>query len=245
MKYLARQNLLGITILCLRFVPILFLGCMPHVICSAPWLVQFTIRVLHVVPRILHPLAYCESLLFTMVGIVVCICNQTIHRYVCMPICGDGLFIVRVDLCLLLLAGAFYPTVGGGSLYIHCIIPQWSGSRQSVFISLHFWLNNNLRELTGIWYTWLSWPFKLCWCFILHDMEPWVYSTDFTYVVISMKSHIISLSLFFFIGVFRMELQPYTYITYIYIHFLYCMWLGSVCISWSKCYLLVLYVVPR
>ena len=83
---------------------------MNYGICSVPWLVQCIRRVLHVVTMMICTLAYCELLLLYLVGVVVCGCNQNIHRYVCMPIGGDGLLIAELDLGLLLLAGALCPT---------------------------------------------------------------------------------------------------------------------------------------
>ena len=47
--------------------------------------------------------------------------------------------------------------------------------------------------------------------------KPWLILQLFNSLVNSVKAHIISLSLIFFIAVVRMALQSYTYITYIYL----------------------------
>ena len=73
-------------------------------------------------PMIPYFLAYCESLLFSPVGIVMFSSNQTIHRYMCNLIGGDELFIVRYDSDLLLSDVVICPTIGGGSFHLHCIV---------------------------------------------------------------------------------------------------------------------------
>ena len=52
---------------------------MNYHICSASWLVQYIRWVLHVVPIMLYLSAYFELLLFSLVGIVVCGCSQTVY----------------------------------------------------------------------------------------------------------------------------------------------------------------------
>ena len=79
------------------------------------------------VPMMIYLLAYCELLILSLVGIVVCGFNKNIYRYVCKMIGGNGVFIVGVDLELLLLAVEICPVIGGGSLYLHCIVPLCSG----------------------------------------------------------------------------------------------------------------------
>ena len=91
---------------------------MPYGIYSVPWMVLFTSWVPHLMSRTLYPLAYYESLIFSLVWIAVFGCNQTIHRYVCMPVRGYGVLIVRVNLGLLLISGAFCITFEGGMLYL-------------------------------------------------------------------------------------------------------------------------------
>ena len=56
---------------------------------------------------IFYRLAYCELLLLYLLGIAVCSCNITLHRYGCIAIGVDGVFISTVDLGLLLLAVSF------------------------------------------------------------------------------------------------------------------------------------------
>ena len=92
---------------------------MPYGICSAPWPVRCTSRVLHVVLMIIYLLACYELLLFSLVGIVVWVCIQSIHRYLCKPIVGYVVFISGVNLDLLFLAVAICPTIGVGSFHLH------------------------------------------------------------------------------------------------------------------------------
>ena len=68
----------------------------------------------------LYSLGYYELLFFSLIGIAVCGCNQNMHRYVCMAIGGDVVLIFGANFGLLLLVVAFYCTVEGGSLHLHC-----------------------------------------------------------------------------------------------------------------------------
>ena len=123
MEYLACSIFWEITLPCLRSVPLLFLVCMYYGICNDPWMVRYTSQVLLLVTRMPYYLSYCGSILLSLLVIEVFGCNQAPHRYVCMTIGGDVLLIVGVYLDLLLLAGSLFPTVEGGSLYIHFIVP--------------------------------------------------------------------------------------------------------------------------
>ena len=98
-------------------------------------------------------------LLLYLMGIVVCGFNQTIHRYVCNLIGGDEVLISREGSYLLLLAVVICPTIGDGSLHLHCIVLLWSGYGIYVFLSMNCWTCDYFGWLTGNWYTWLSWPF--------------------------------------------------------------------------------------
>ena len=52
----------------------------------------------------------------------MCSCNKNIHRYVCRLVGREKFLIVGVDSQLLLLAVVIFPTIGGGSLHLHCIV---------------------------------------------------------------------------------------------------------------------------
>ena len=84
----------GETLPCLRFVLLLFLGCMPYGIYSVPWMVTYTSRFLHVVPRMIYFLSYCKLLFLSLAGLMVCGFNQILQIYVCRLIGGDELLIV-------------------------------------------------------------------------------------------------------------------------------------------------------
>ena len=113
---------LGKTLLCLKYVPLLFWGCMPYIICSAPFMVQYTMRIIHVVPMMLYPLAYCGLLFFSLVGLVVCSCSQILQIYVCKMIVGYEFLIVGVDSELLSISVVTCLTIGGESFHIVCIV---------------------------------------------------------------------------------------------------------------------------
>ena len=57
----------------------------------------------------------------------MCSCNQNLHKDVCRLIGGDGVLIVGVYLGLLLLSGAFFHIVEGGSLYLNKKVPLLRG----------------------------------------------------------------------------------------------------------------------
>ena len=146
-------NFGGRTLMCWRSFPLLFDVCWTYGIYSVPWLVRYTILVTHVVPNMLYPLAYYESIISFLLGLGVCGCNQTLHRYVYMPISGGGWLIVRVNSGLLLLAIALCPTYESVSLYLNFKVSLWSGSSNYVWISLHCCLCEYFGGLTGILYT--------------------------------------------------------------------------------------------
>ena len=85
--------------------------------------------------------------------------NKNMHRFMSMPIDRDGVLIVGVHVDLLLISGAFCPTVGGGSIHINCKVPLWSDSRKSRLISLHFFICDNFGGLNVIWYPRFSYTF--------------------------------------------------------------------------------------
>ena len=59
----------------------------------------------------LYHLENCELLIFSLVGLVFYGCNQNLHRYVCIPIGGDRVFIAGLYLELLLIAEELCPTI--------------------------------------------------------------------------------------------------------------------------------------
>ena len=95
---------------------------MHNVICSAPWLVRCTSWVLRVLPMMTNPLAYRELLLLYLVDLAVFGWSQTLHRYVCELLGGDGVLIVGFDSDLLLLAVLISPEIGSESFHLHCIV---------------------------------------------------------------------------------------------------------------------------
>ena len=68
---------LGETILCHRYVPLLFWGFMSYGICSAPLLFLCTKQVLHVVPIMFYIFSYFGLLFLTLVGLAVRGCSQS------------------------------------------------------------------------------------------------------------------------------------------------------------------------
>ena len=103
-------------------VPLFLKGYMPHGICSDPCLVRCTSWFLHVVPMMFYPLAYCGSLIFSLVRLAVCGCNQILQIYVCKMIVGYEFLIVGVDSELLLISVVTCLTIGGESFHIVCIV---------------------------------------------------------------------------------------------------------------------------
>ena len=128
--------------------------------------------------------------------ISVCLCNQTLHIYMCKPIVGYRIFIYRVYLYLLLLAVAFYPTIGVGSFQIHFLVPLWSGYYKSRLLPLYCWFFDYLGEPAGNWYPWLVWPFLTLLIIICSWCDPRLIPHIFNSVVSYVKACIISLSFF-------------------------------------------------
>ena len=117
----------GGAILCQRLVLLLFWGCIPYVIHTVPWIVWFTIWIIHVVPIMLYPLAYLRLLLLSLVWLAVCGCSQILQIYLCRLIVRDELLIDGVYLEWLLILVVISPTIGGGSIDLRCIVPVWNG----------------------------------------------------------------------------------------------------------------------
>ena len=67
----------------------LFQVIIPYGICSVPFLVLCTSCIICVVPIMLYCLAYYESLFLSLLGIMVCICNQILHICECRLIGGE------------------------------------------------------------------------------------------------------------------------------------------------------------
>ena len=135
--FLACWFFLGETLLCLRFVPLLFLDYMPCGICSVPCLVRCTSQIIYVFPFMLYLLDYCELLLLSLVGPAVCSCRQIIQIYMCKLIGGDEFFITGVYFYELFLALAICPTIIGGSIYLRCIVLLLNDFWTSGCLSLH------------------------------------------------------------------------------------------------------------
>ena len=145
----------GGALLCLIFVPLLFWVCMPNVICSFPWLVQCTIRILRVVPMMLYHLAYFGLILFSLVGLEACGCSQIIQICACRLIGGDEFLIAWADLYWLLTAVLIFLTIGYVSLYLCCIFPLWNYFWTPGWLSLHCLPCDNLGEPTVTRCSWL------------------------------------------------------------------------------------------
>ena len=81
------------------------LHCVQNTFCSCfwvygiynvPWLDQFTIRISHVVPRKIYPLAYYVSLLLFLEGLLVCGCSLIPHISV-HSLIGVGVVLIYVS----------------------------------------------------------------------------------------------------------------------------------------------------
>ena len=147
---------LGKTLLCLIFSSLLSWGCMPYVICSVPLLVLCTICILHVVPTIIGCLDYCEWLLLSLVGLTVCGCKHIIQICGCRMIVGEEFLIAWTNLYWLFPAVIICTSIEGESLYLHFIVPLWSGFWRSELISLYCLICDYLGELTDNCCSWLS-----------------------------------------------------------------------------------------
>ena len=106
------------TLLCQRYVQLLFWGFMSYGICSAPFLVLCTKRVLHVVPMMFYIFYYFGLLLLTLVGLAVRGCSQSTQIYVCKLIGGDEFLIEGVDSDLLLPAVLNCTSIVGGFFHL-------------------------------------------------------------------------------------------------------------------------------
>ena len=83
---------------------------MPCGICSVPFLVRCTRRLIHVVPIMFYHLACCGLLILSLMGLVVCSFSQIPQIYACKLIGGMNFF-GGADSDLLLLAVVICPTV--------------------------------------------------------------------------------------------------------------------------------------
>ena len=86
------------TLLCQIFSLILSLGCMSYGICSVPFLVQCTSRILNLVPIMRGLLAYYELLIVSPVGLTVCGWNQILQIWGYRLIGGEAFLIFWVNL---------------------------------------------------------------------------------------------------------------------------------------------------
>ena len=177
---------------------------MPYGIYTASCLVQYISRVLNVVTSMLYPLEYYESLLFSLVGPVVCGCNKTLHRYVCMTIGGDGALnlqsIFRIFVaCWIIL----YHSWMWKSAYtlqsdaMKCFLKVWI----SLYEFLSIWLPGGTN-----WY--LLSMVIIDFLMILMLCCPWYGTLCWFHGFLNMLSNIWNhLSYLLFVGVFRTEFQ--------------------------------------
>ena len=84
---------LGKPLLCLIFVPLLFWEFIPYGICVVPQPVLFNTRIINVLPLILYRLSFCGLILLSLMGLMVCGCNQIIQKCGCRLIGGDEFLI--------------------------------------------------------------------------------------------------------------------------------------------------------
>ena len=169
----------GKTLLCLIFYPLFSWGFITYGICGVPLLVLCIKRLLHVVSMILGRLDYCGLLFLSLVGLMVCGCNQILHICVYRLIGGDEFMIIWAYLYWLLPYVVICTKIRGGSLYLWCIVPLWSGFWKSRQLSLHCLPCDYLGYPTGTWCQCLQFLFKICWCFIVHEVEYWFDSIYF------------------------------------------------------------------
>ena len=150
-KCLAWWIVAGKILLCLIFVLLLFLGCMPYEIYSFTLLVLCNSRIIHVVPIMLYRLDNCALLYLFLVGRGMCSCNRILQKCWCRLIGGGELLIVLANLDWFFLAVVICTTIEGGSLYLNCTVPIWSYFWRYVLLSLHCLLCDNLGELIDNW----------------------------------------------------------------------------------------------
>ena len=90
-------NFLGKNSTVSDILSVLFFVCMPYGICSDPCVVLCISWVLHVVPTMPYLFDYLKILILSLVGLVVCGCNQSLRICVYNLIGGDEVFISGVD----------------------------------------------------------------------------------------------------------------------------------------------------
>ena len=124
--FLACWIVWGKNLPCLILFTILFWGCMPYGICSVPFMVLFTRRLLHVVTMMSYSLAYCEPLFLSLVGLMLCGCNLILKICGCRLIGEEDFMIFWENLDWLLPAVVICTTIEIWSLYLRCTILIWS-----------------------------------------------------------------------------------------------------------------------
>ena len=174
-------------------------------------MVLCTSLILHVVPMMLYRLAYCELLFLSLVGLTMCGCNQILQVCARRLIGGGKFLIVWAILDWLFPAVVIFPKIWGGGLYLRCIVPLWRGLWKSVWIYLHCFPVNTWREKRVLYYHGCHCHFKAVDASFYIQCNHGLIRRPFKYLVNSVKSHIISLSLIFFIAVVKV----------IYIHDVY------------------------
>ena len=134
--------------------PVFSWGFMPCGICTVPFLVLCTSRLLRVVPMMCGRLSCYELLLVFQVGLTVCGWNKILQIYGYRLIVGEAFLIVLSDFGWFLPVVIVYPTVAGNSLFIFSTVPLWSGFWRFVSLSLHCLICDFLGELTDTWCSW-------------------------------------------------------------------------------------------
>ena len=150
---------LGKPLLCLIFVPLLFWEFIPYGICVVPQPVLFNTRIINVLPLILYRLSFCGLILLSLVGLMVCGCNQIIQKCGCRLIGGDEFLIAWLYLYWILPPVLIYSTIRVISIYLCLIVPLQSGFRRSGWLYLNWLPCDYLVQPTGTCCTWLSLPF--------------------------------------------------------------------------------------
>ena len=149
--FLACWIVAGTILLCLMFISLFFFRCTPYGICSVPFMVLCTSRLLNVVPMMIYRLDNCVLLSLLLVRWRVCDYNRILQKYGCRLIGGEEFLVVLERFDWLLLAVVICITIEDRSIYLRCIVPLWSDFWRSVFISLHCFPCDYLRGIIDTW----------------------------------------------------------------------------------------------
>ena len=127
----------GKTLLCLIFFLILFWGCIHYKFCSVTLLILCNIRLIHAVSMMLYCFDFCELLFLSLVGIMVCGCNQILQICGCRLFGGGEFLIFWGNLDWLLPAVVIFLIIECGIICLLFIVLLWSGFWSSEWISMH------------------------------------------------------------------------------------------------------------